>query len=164
MNACVECTKISMDKYYYYHKNKIIFQSPYDFHVIPKKKESCRQPCLTALFLLEDFFTFLDIFSYPIKDTVFQQTASDPDLGDKGRVRYSIILSQYVNTAKGRNISVFDAFEINSDSGQVSVGFQSYKYFIGGYFELTIKGEDYLNTNMYSTYKLKVGSSIAIGM
>lgn len=96
------------------------------------------------------------IFSYPIKDTVFQQTASDPDLGDKGRVRYSIILSQYVNTAKGRNISVFDAFKINSDSGQVSVGFQSYKYFIGGYFELTIKGEDYLKTNMYSTYKLKI--------
>lgn len=60
---------------------------------------------------------------------------------------------------------MFDAFKINSDSGQVSVGFPSYKYFIGGYFELTIKGEDYLNTNMYSTYKLKVGSSsIAIGM
>lgn len=113
---------------------------------------------------IRGLFTFLDIFSYPIKDTVFQQTASDPDLGDKGRVRYSIILSQYVNTAKGRNISVFDAFKINSDSGQVSVGFQSYKYFIGGYFELTIKGEDYLNTNMYSTYKLKVGISIAIGM
>lgn len=115
--------------------------------------------------IIRGLFTFLDIFSYPIKDTVFQQTASDPDLGDKGRVRYSIILSQYVNTAKGRNISVFDAFKINSDSGQVSVGFPSYKYFIGGYFELTIKGEDYLNTNMYSTYKLKVGSnSIAIGM
>lgn len=96
------------------------------------------------------------IFSYPIQDSVYQQTASDPDIGDKGRVRYSIILSQYVNTAKRRNISVFDAFKINTDSGQVSIGFQSYKYFIGGYFELTIKGEDYLNTNMYSTYKLKI--------
>lgn len=129
-----------------------------------KKKRIMQIALFNCFILIRGLFTFLDIFSYPIKDTVFQQTASDPDLGDKGRVRYSIILSQYVNTAKGRNISVFDAFKINSDSGQVSVGFQSYKYFIGGYFELTIKGEDYLNTNMYSTYKLKVGSSIAIGM
>lgn len=44
------------------------------------------------------------------------------------------------------------------------MGFSFYKYFIGGYFEFIIKGEDYFNINMYSTYKLKVGSSIVIGM
>lgn len=97
-----------------------------------------------------------DLFAYPTKDAVYQLTASDPDLGDKGWVRYSIIQSQYINTAKRRNISVFDAFKIGSESGQISVGFQSYTYFIGGYFELTIKGEDYLKSELYSTYKLKV--------
>lgn len=99
---------------------------------------------------------FPDIFSYPIKDNVYQLTARDPDIGDKGRVRYTITRCQYINTAKRRNITVFDAFRINNDDGQISVGFQSYTYFVGGYFELTIKGEDYLDSSMFSTYKLKV--------
>ncbi|XP_061175504.1 cadherin-23-like isoform X2 [Saccostrea echinata] len=105
-------------------------------------------------FSLTSDYTY--IFAYPTKDNVYQLTASDPDIGDKGRVRYSIIQSQYINTAKRRNISVFDAFKINTETGQISVGFQAYKYFIGGYFELTIKGEDYLRSEMYSTYKLKI--------
>nr|XP_022319465.1 cadherin-23-like isoform X3 [Crassostrea virginica] len=105
-------------------------------------------------FSLTDDYTY--IFSYPIKDNVYQLTARDPDIGDKGRVRYTITRCQYINTAKRRNITVFDAFRINNDDGQISVGFQSYTYFVGGYFELTIKGEDYLDSSMFSTYKLKV--------
>jgi hypothetical protein len=97
-----------------------------------------------------------------MKDTVYQLTANDPDTGDKGWVRYSIIQSQYINTAKRRNISVFDAFKIGSESGQISIGFQSYTYFVGGYFELTIRGEDYLKSELSSTYKLKV-SRLVIG-
>ncbi|KAK3091627.1 hypothetical protein FSP39_021337 [Pinctada imbricata] len=96
------------------------------------------------------------VFDLPDKDTIITVKAYDPDSDTNNRIRYFIDSIRHRSYDGTRDISVYNAFLINSDSGQLSVGFPSYKAFINGYFTVTVRAEDYANPSFRDTENIKI--------
>ena len=102
------------------------------------------------------------MFDLPQRDEVYSLTAVDPDSADNNRIRYFIDSIRHRTYDGSREISVYNAFLINSDSGQLSVGFPSYKAFLNGYFTVTVRAEDYLDPSFSDTQSIRVGLTVIL--
>ncbi|KAL3876983.1 hypothetical protein ACJMK2_034753 [Sinanodonta woodiana] len=94
------------------------------------------------------------IFENP-DPTVIAVEAVDRDLYPNNRVRYSI---QSVTFTKNFIKSTSNgAFNINPDTGIITVGYSFYRDFYGGYFEISVRADDYFgNQNPYDSVKVMV--------
>ncbi|XP_060081086.1 cadherin-23-like [Ylistrum balloti] len=104
------------------------------------------------VFLTKDIFTA--IFELPAQETVTQLRAVDPDSSFFNRVRYSI--TGIIYEKPGRRINIYGAFNINPDTGLVTVNFPTYKAFTTGYFLISVRAEDGFDSTMYDTTQIKV--------
>ncbi|XP_033729725.1 protocadherin Fat 4-like [Pecten maximus] len=94
------------------------------------------------------------IFELPTQEMVSQLRAVDPDSAFFNRVRYSI--TGIVYEKPGRQINIYGAFNINPDTGLVTVNFPTYKAFTKGYFIISVRAEDSYDSTMYDTTQIKV--------
>lgn len=87
-----------------------------------------------------------------------QVAAVDPDGPQNNRVVYSLQNTVYYPRG-GLPYTMNGAFTIGSSTGIVYINLPSYTDFAGGYFNLSIKAEDYLNPQFSDTVQLQVSIS-----
>ncbi|KAK3593637.1 hypothetical protein CHS0354_025528 [Potamilus streckersoni] len=94
------------------------------------------------------------IFENP-EPTVIAVEATDHDLYPNNRVRYSIQSITFMKNLISSSSN--GAFNINPDTGIITVGYSFYRDFYGGYFEITVRADDYFgNKNPYDAVQVKV--------
>lgn len=86
-------------------------------------------------------FLFLSvILPYPSWDVAIAE-AYDIDLAPNNGIRYSIEKIEF--TIQGKTQEAPTAFTINANDGTIVVGTNDYTDYVGGYFNITVKAEDY---------------------
>lgn len=97
---------------------------------------------------------FKAIFDLPTEEKVAQLRAVDPDSSEFNGVRYSVTGITYQRP--DGPIVIYGAFNINPDTGLVTVNFPTYKAFTSGYFIISVRAEDNSDSTMFDTTTIKV--------
>ncbi|XP_021356992.1 cadherin-23-like isoform X1 [Mizuhopecten yessoensis] len=104
------------------------------------------------VFLTKDIFKA--IFELPTAEAVTQLRAVDPDSSFFNKVRYSI--TEILFEKPGRQIQTYGAFNINPDTGLVTVNFPTYNAFTSGYFKISVRAEDSFDSTMFDTTQIMI--------
>jgi hypothetical protein len=92
------------------------------------------------------------ILQYP-ETSISVAEAYDLDLPPNNGIRYSIDNIDF--TVKGKTQNAPTAFTINANDGTIAIGTNDYTDYIGGYFDITVKAEDYNGANVPFDHQLQ---------
>lgn len=85
------------------------------------------------------------ILQYPTTEISVAE-AYDNDLPPNNDIRYSIDNIDFTIKSKTQNAPT--AFTINANDGTIVIGTNDYTDYVGGYFDITVKAEDYNGANV----------------
>ncbi|KAL4240787.1 hypothetical protein ACF0H5_001575 [Mactra antiquata] len=92
------------------------------------------------------------ILKYPAADVSVAE-AYDDDLPPNNDIRYSIDSIRFVIDGKTQNAPT--AFTVNGKDGTISIGTNDYSDYVGGYFDITVRADDYNGANVESDTQLQ---------